>query len=109
VVFYISDVLDYIDYGQTKFYICDMLDTKIKDCTVNSTGDLKNLKDILPDEINVASDYLYFNKDFANMYDLFKINIGDYKTYISENLKKSFELSNVTGLSINYSENIQIG
>ncbi len=30
--FFISDILDHIDYNKTKFFFTDMLDNKIEDC-----------------------------------------------------------------------------
>ena len=61
--FYVCDVLDFIDYGKTKFFITDMVDNKIEDCiNINSAQRLRSLKEVLPDDRNVDSDCIFFRK-----------------------------------------------
>ena len=105
--FYISDVLDFIDYDETKFFITDVVDNKIEDCrNINSAHRLRGLKDVLPDDRNVDSDCIYFKKSLTENFDLFKVSFGNYRTYISEKL--SARLKNVSGLSISFSNKVKL-
>ena len=103
--FYISDVLDFIDYGKTRFFIADMVNNKIEECTnINSTQRLKSLKEVLPDDRNVDSECIFFQKALTESFDLFKVSFGNYRTYISERLASA--LKNISGLTISLSNKV---
>src|SRR5215207_4672214 len=103
--FYISDVLDFIDYGKTRFFITDMVDNKIEECrNIGSAQRLRSLKEVLPDDRNVHSDCIFFEKALTASFDLFKVSFGNYRTYISERLASA--LQNTSGLTISLSNNV---
>jgi hypothetical protein len=107
--FYISDVLDFIDYDKTRFFVCDMVDNKIEDCKIIHSADLlRNLKEILPDDRKINSDLVFFKKTLIERYDLFKITFGDYRSYISERLYDNLKNNNITGFNISATEQISV-
>jgi len=106
--FFVSDVLDFIDYGRTKFYLCDMLDNRIRDCQVDSANNLRAMKDILQDDRNINSDHVYLMETFHDRFDIFKVTFGDYRTYVSERLKDAFDQAGITGLKMLPTESIEV-
>lgn len=103
--FFISDVLDFIDYDKTRFFITDMVDNKIEECrNINSAQQLRSLKEVLPDDRNVDSGCIFFEKSLTASFDLFKVSFGNYRTYISERLSSA--LKNISGFTISLSNKV---
>lgn len=99
--FFISDVLDFIDYDKTSFFITDLVDNKIEDCkSIKSSMDIKKLKDALIGKGYINAEIIYLKESISISYDLFKITLGDYRTYISEKLNEDLINQKVTGFDI---------
>lgn len=104
--FFTGDILDFIDYDRTKFYITDMVDNKIEDCkNINSVISFKNLKEILPDDRDINSDLIFLKKSTLDNYDLIKIPFGNYRSYVSEKLFNKLNID-ITGFSFSEVQNI---
>lgn len=99
--FYICDVLDFIDYNKTKFFITDLVNNKLEDCkNITSSNSLKNVKDVLTGQGYINADIIYLKKDITFAYDLLEITFGNYRTYISEKLNDAFKKDGIIGFNI---------
>ena len=107
--FYISDILEFIDYDKTIFFIADMVDNKIEDCkNIHSAASLKNLIEVLPDDRTIDSEIVFVKNDIAEHLDLIKLPFGNYRTYISEKLYKALEEDNISGINMSPTNKLQI-
>lgn len=99
--FFISDVLDFIDYDRTSFFITDLMDNKIEDCkSIKSSMDIKKLKDILIGKGYINAEIIHLKEAISISYDLFEITLGNYRTYISEKLNGALTKQKITGFDI---------
>jgi len=106
--FFVSDVLNFVDYDKTSFFITDMIGEKIEDCKETKTANsLTNLKEVLPDDRDINSDLIIFKKEIIEKYDIFKIGFGDYYTFASKKIADNLINANITGFRILSTKKIQ--
>lgn len=99
--FYVCDILDYINYQQTDFYISGLFGKKMEDCKdIASSNLLRSLIEGLPYDRRVDSNLIYFNEQLLEKLDLFKISLGSYHTYISETLYDALIANSISGIDL---------
>jgi hypothetical protein len=99
--FYVCDVLDYINYQQTEFYIGDFFGKKIESCeNITSSNLLRSLMEVLPFGRAVNSSLVYFNEQLSEQLDLFKVSFGNYGTYVSEALYDALSTNSISGIEL---------
>jgi hypothetical protein len=107
--FFVCDILDFIDYDKTEFFITDLVHNKIEDCkNIISSNSLRNLKEVLVGQGYINSNIIYLKQDTAFPYDLFEITFGNYRIYISCDLKNALQENNIKGLDFDLASRISV-
>ncbi len=95
---YISDLVEYIDFEKTRFYLFNGFERT--NVFIHSKNDLLKLYNEIPTTSKLKTDKYQFIKGYKMSLDLFQISITDSRTYISHRLKTALEEAKITGIEI---------
>lgn len=107
----ICDLTNAVDYKNSKFFIYYNYAHNLGNVDISSKIELtekeKKLKVDNPGEtVTIWAEKLLLTKNFDTNIDLFEIGQFDSNCYISERLKKAISYTNISGVSMQQTENI---
>lgn len=99
-----SCLREFIDYPKSKFFVGDLIQHYIRDCTTifSNYNDLDSYDKTLPfgEELLWVKQF-YLKSSFPFQTDLFRLCVSNIDFFITEQLKQKLEHNNITGIEIN--------
>jgi hypothetical protein len=96
--YFISDVLDHIDYSKTTFFTSDFFNNEIETCgPIPAADSFRTLNNSLTDFRKLNSAEVYFRSSLLKEVDLFMLSFGSSDTYISKSLYNDLLANKISG------------
>lgn len=95
----IGDLVDYIDFNRTEFYITDSFNEKFQ-INIENKEDLKQTYNDISSLNKIRTYKYYFISNHSPNKDLFFINFADSRLIISESLENKLQQEKITGINV---------